>query len=116
MTQPLLHHRDVDAGETQMGGRGVAPEVNGMNLFTFHARRLVCGFGQVSAADPEKTGACQAGTALVEEEVVTETRLRGRGSGLENSISEMIRLDQKSQLASRSAYIRSFLHVTSILY
>ena len=25
MAQPLLHNRDVDAGETQMGGRGVAP-------------------------------------------------------------------------------------------
>ena len=58
MAQPLLHHRDVDAGETQMGGRGVAPKVDGTNLFTFDARRLAGSLGQVSTAEPEKTGVC----------------------------------------------------------
>ena len=76
MAQPLLHNRDVDAGETQMGGRGVTPEMNGTNLFTFDALLLAGSLGQVSTAEPEKTGARQAGTALVDKKEVPETRQR----------------------------------------
>jgi len=67
MAQPLLHNLDVDAGETQMGCRGVAPKVDGTDLFTLDARRLAGRLGQVVAAELEKAGARQAGTALVDK-------------------------------------------------
>jgi hypothetical protein len=62
MAQPLLHDSHINTGETQMGGRGVAPHLNGTHLLAFDARRLAGGFGQVSAAEAEKTGIAANGS------------------------------------------------------
>ena len=74
MAQPLLHDRHIDSGEPQMGGRGVPPGMNGMNLFTFNAWRLARRFRQVLAAEVVEAGARQASTALVDKEKVPEER------------------------------------------
>ena len=58
MAQPLLHDRHIDSGETQMGGRGVPPGMNWMNLFASDARGPARRLVQVLGAEVGKTGAC----------------------------------------------------------
>jgi hypothetical protein len=52
MAEPLLNHRHIDSGESQVTGRGVAPPMNGMYFLVPNGRRLAGCRGQVLAGAP----------------------------------------------------------------
>ena len=76
VAQPLLNHRDIDSGQQQMAGRGVAPEMDGVESFMFERWRLGACLGQIALTKRVESGAGEAHAALVDEEEIAVRELR----------------------------------------